>query len=300
MDITTLNKNLDWEVMERPIFNQEGKQIVGYKYLVNSANDVVLNVCRDTFTPTRNEILKETALQLCERGGFELSGFASFKNGKRVMAYLKSPDSQKMAGLNVADYMILGNGHDGSSSFFTGMTNHVFRCNNMFSSTNKHVRITHTSGHESRINEALNTIDLFFNSRTGFYEQMEGFAGHDISPRQKEEFANHVLNLEEGEELSSKMANIKDSFMESIHRETGELGGNLFGLFNGATHYTSHTLKQKNPIFGNPFGHAQNLNRRAFEYCREEARHGSKAKKTIYIEAPQTKVEDSSKEILSF
>jgi hypothetical protein len=290
MDLYKLDNTLDWEVEERPIFDETGQPIDGYKHLINSKTDEVLHVCKSTFTPTKNEVLKEIALQLCEKGGFEIKGFASFKGGKRVMAYLTAPKLNGMLGLNVADYMILGNGNDGGSSFFTGLTNHVYRCSNMFSSTNKQIRITHTSGHENRINEAMNTVDLFFNARTGFYEQMEDFAQHTVGYSQRDEFANHVLGLESGEEISKRMENNKERLLESINRETSELGTNLFGLFNGVTHYTTHTLKQKSPIFGNPFGHAENLNRRAFEYCTEEATHKKSAKTMIYIDTPKNSI----------
>ena len=288
-----LDTSLNWEIQQLPIFDTSGNQIEGYKQIINDSTGEVLHVCKETFTPTRNEVLTETAHSLCQSGNFEIEGFATFKGGTKVMAYLKSKEAPQMLGLAVSNYLVLGNGHDGTSSFFTGLTNQVYRCQNMFSSTNKQFRVTHTSGHDARVKGASETIELFYNQQTGFYEQMQDFASHQTSPTQKEDFANYVLDIKPNAEISSRKENIKDRFLESINRETADLGNNLFGLFNGATHYTSHVLNQKNPVFGNPFGHANTLNRKALEYCLAEQEHGQPSRKTIFIPAPKT-------EILSF
>jgi len=271
-----LDPSLDWEVTELPVFDQSGKPINGYKRLINSESQQTLSVCKESYTPTKNERLLEVVHTLCNGMGFSVEGFASFKGGKRVLAYLKNPEPSTMIGLDTQDYMIVGNAHDGSSSFFTGMTNYIYRCENMFSSTQRSWRVYHTKSHDHRIDEVIQYHDMYYNERTGFYEMMESFAGVSVNNRTQNNFVSSVLKLEEDKELSKRMTNIRDSLVSCIALETRELGNSAFGLFNGLTRYTSRELQSKNPIFGNPFGHANTLNKRGLEFCKDLAKKEGK------------------------
>ena len=266
---SSLDASLDWEVQELPIYNEEGKEINGYKQLLNSNTSRTLAVCKKSYTPTKNEKFLEVVEHLKSQLGFTIDGFASFQGGKKVLAYLKNPNPQNLVGLPVQDYMIVGNAHDGSSSFFTGMTNVVYRCTNMFSSTRRDTRISHRQGHENKIDESLKTYEMYFNAKTGFYEMMQDFEGKPVQTEQKRDFVNTVLQIEPEKELSTRMQNIKESLYNCIEVETSELGNNAFGLFNGMTRYTTHELNSKQKLFGNPFGHANTLNKRALAFCQE-------------------------------
>lgn len=263
-----LDTTLNWEVQELPIFDQFGNPINGYKRLINSESQDTLSVCKESYTPTKNERLLEVVDSLCDTMGFDLKGFASFKGGKRVLAYLKNPEPNTLLDLPVQDYMIVGNAHDGSCSFFTGMTNYMYRCENMFSSTQRSLRVYHTKSHDYRIDEVIQYHDMYYNERTGYYEMMEEFAETPININTEKNFVNTVLKLEEGKELSTRMGKIRDNLTSCIALEMRELGNTAFGLFNGLTRYTSRELQSKNPIFGNPFGHANTLNKRGLEFCK--------------------------------
>jgi hypothetical protein len=61
----------------------------------------------------------------------------------------------------------------------------------------------------------------------------------------------------------------RDEMKESIQSEMKDLGKNAWGLFNGVTYYTSHRMRRGNAGFGNTNGTAQQLNARAWEYCKK-------------------------------
>lgn len=156
------------------------------------------------------------------------------------------------------------------------MTNYIYRCENMFSSTQKGLRVFHTKGHDSKIDVAVKQYEMYYNARTGFYEMMEGFANIPTTASMRNDFMNTVLRIDDGKELSARMRNIRDSLTSCIAQESAELGNNLFGLFNGLTRYTSHVLESRNKIFGNPFGHSNTLNQRGYQFCQEVAKSQTK------------------------
>jgi hypothetical protein len=56
----------------------------------------------------------------------------------------------------------------------------------------------------------------------------------------------------------------------SIDKECLALGDNLFGLFNGVTHYTTHIKKAKETTFGNALGTLARINQDAFQFCESQ------------------------------
>lgn len=267
-DLKTFDTSLAWDVQEKPLYNQEGQQIEGYKRLVHSETNNTLNICKNSYTPVLNEQLTELAQTLADNHGFDLKGYASFKEGRKVIAYLENKNTKQLAGFPSSDYLILGNSHDGSSSFFVGASNYLYRCENMFTSTKQQWKLPHRKGVGAQLDNIADAYDLYYNEKTGMYEQLEDFAAMSVTPKEIAGCVDYLLDAESSGDMSTRMQNIRAQIGESIQTECEELGNNAFGLFNGVTHYTTHSLNGKN-VFGNPFGHANKLNRRAFEYCTE-------------------------------
>jgi hypothetical protein len=268
---------LDWEIEQYHIFDRNGEPIKGYKQIINNYTGEVLNVAKKTYTPVSNERLQEVVSNFMYQTGFDLEGYAFFNGGKKVLAYLKDTKPRELAGQKAQDYLIIGNSHDGSTSFFTGFTNRIYRCENMFSQTNQQNRIRHTANSNSEIQALENTIQLYYNEVTGVYEIAEKMAERATTQKDQRAFLNAVLNIEDPQQLSTRKNNQIEAIENAIFEETTALGNNLFGLFNGITNYTSNIMKQKSPVFGNPFNLANTLNQRALEYCR-----------TVIKESPKT------------
>ncbi len=266
--MNNLDNTLNWEVKECPIYDMNGNEIKGYKRLENDSTGATLNICKASYVPVRNEQLIESANLVSERTGLELEGFASFRDGQRVMAYLKNPNAQSIGGYKSDDYMIIGNSHNYSTSFFTGLTSRVHRCENMFSATNQQSRIQHTKQGTSRITDLMEATTLYFNSKTGLYEEMETFSGIKTNPKMVETFTRELLALPMSGEIPTRTQNRVSTLNDAIKIESAAFGNNLLGLFNGVTRYTTHDLKKRNSVFGNPFGRANELNQRALNLCR--------------------------------
>jgi hypothetical protein len=87
--------------------------------------------------------------------------------------------------------------------------------------------------------------------------------------------ANRLLNIDEtkiaeGDILSVRKGNTKVALMDSLNRETADLGMNLWGAFNGVTHYTTHT-KSSTDTYGNLLGGNMKFNTDALSFLTEVA-----------------------------
>lgn len=275
-----LDNTLNWDVLQTAVHNPYGREIKGFKALVNNATGETLQIVSDSYQPVSNEQLVECAQTVSERAGLSIEGYASFKGGRKVLAYLKDPEGKRLGGSPTSDYMIIGNSHDKSTAFFTGHTNMVFRCQNMFSSMNMQNRVQHSAGSKERIDALMFATDLYFNEKTGMYEELQSFENVPLLPQVRDDFAKEVLRIPEySGRIPTRTQNRVDELMDCIEIEKNDIGNNLLALFNGATRYTSNRMKPKETVFGNPFGRVNVMNRDAFEFCREK-----KAERVLVLE----------------
>ena len=275
MEIHINSKNplipaLGFEVEERPIFDSAGNQIQGYKQIVNNATGDTLNVATKSYTPVKNERLIELAHKFTENTPFTLEGYATYGNGEKVMAYLKNTNPKPIVGNEGKNWLIIGNSHDGSTAFFTGMTQYIYRCQNMFSEFHQQNRIRHTYGIQDELFILEQTHQLYYNHLTGCYEMYDRWADTRVNGKVEDQLINYVLKIPADtreDELSTRTKNNILKLRDSLETEVHQLGHNLWGLFNGVTHYTTHQLSSKKQVFGNAFNIQADINNRAREFC---------------------------------
>jgi len=288
MSLNEFDPSLDWEVMQNPIFDKNGNEVKGHKILTNSQTGGVLQVCKETYTPTTNGQFTEAVDLIQQYTGFELTGYASFKGGSKVMAYLKNTDPKSPLGLKLNEHFVLGNSHDGSTAFFMGITTNIFRCGNMFSQQNMRAKVYHRSDQAQRIKNAVETIDLYYDQQKNLYTHWEDLANTKALPGDPATVIDTLLDIptqDVNQSISTRKQNIRRDMFNAMTREVQDLGGNMFAVFNGITRYTSNIMQQKNPLYGNPFGRAGDLNKKALKLCSDMAKERP-AKTIVNIPAP--------------
>ena len=87
-----------WDIEERPVYNGNGQIINGYKSIIRSDNHLVLNVCKNSYTPTSNETLYNTALELVHISGMTIESVKEFKGGAVVAVALFDSNILEMGG----------------------------------------------------------------------------------------------------------------------------------------------------------------------------------------------------------
>lgn len=264
-------EKLNWEITELPVqtvFNNTTLTIGGYKTLARNDNGDVLSIKKDSYNPLTNARFMEIAELIKKYSGFELTGYQEYKNGAKVLGYLKNNgDVQKIGGHVIEDYMLIGNSFDGSTSFFSGCVTELLRCTNQFGRINQVSRIRHTANNEVKINEFLEQIKQHFAQREYMYNSFNRMGEKIVSDEVFEKALNYILEIDVNEEISTRKLNQKELLASCIEAESRELGKNVWGLFNGVTWYTTHELNSKEKVKGNIFGTPYKLNERAFNFC---------------------------------
>ncbi|PWK27177.1 uncharacterized protein DUF932 [Arcicella aurantiaca] len=266
------NNKLPWEIVERPIYSNYN-EIEGYKAIFRDDTETVLNVAKSTYTPVTNERFFQVVNFLSQYTKFPLKDFGEVDGGKKVLAFLQVTEPLKILGYDFKDYLMIGNSHDGSTGFFIGNSNMMVRCSNRFTKHFRNIEIRHTTNLQEKIENLLTYFqNHYMNERAEMKNTFEKWSGVDIDEEVKTMLVERLVNLKHEERADNSIISVrKKNLMKminlSIVEETNALGNNLFGLFNGVTHYTTHTRKNRQQIFCNALGGANEINQTAYKFC---------------------------------
>jgi hypothetical protein len=263
-----LDSMINWEVEKKDIFT-DGEKIDGYQAIRRNDNNKVLSVMKTSYSPMLVTEFLETVEKIKEISGFELVGFNEFREGRKILGFLKNNRENFYIGNHkIDDYMLLGNSFDGTSSFFQGTSTVLIRCTNQFSQIHQHNKVRHTKNFKEKMDEFYSYLNFYFNERAKLYSTFEKLGNIKFTEEMREKMIKFVLNVPEisDKELSKRKENQMSILRDSILTETKELGENLWGAFNGITHFTTHKIDSRNPVFGNVFGSVADINTRGMEY----------------------------------
>ena len=267
--MSDLSKELNWDVDVKEVQTLDNIAIDSHRAIVRNDNEEVLSVMKKSYRPLHNGEFKERVSRLADISGFELTGFNEFKEGAKVLAFLKNNQEVTKIGNHTMDnYMVIGNSFDGSSSFFVGTSTVLIRCQNQFSQIAKMMKVRHTKNSELKMDEIYSYFDFYLNNREKMFENFNRFGQVNTNDELREKMVHHVLGIKNSaviSELSTRKTNQIAALYNSIAIEEGDLGTNLWSLFNGVTRYTTHELNQKNQTFGSVFGSAATFNDKAYE-----------------------------------
>ena len=264
---SSLEKTLNWEAEKHPIYRADGTIIEGWAEVRRDDNNEVLNICKSSYNIESNKTLVDNANLLAEKTGFEVAGFDTFQGGRKVLAFLKNPDMNQIGGNNMQDYLLIGNSHDYSSSFWIGNTSVMLRCSNQFTYSNKQFSVRHTTNNQDRIDNLIKGFERYISQNELLYQDFNKLLNTEIDSETIDRVVNRVVGINARDIPSTRKINIKKDIISSVHRECFDLGRNAWGLFNGFTHYTTHVRNTKEKIYGNALGSVADLNADAFNQC---------------------------------
>ena len=261
--------SLTWDIKETGILlATDSSPIDGYKCLVRNDNSHKIAVVKSSYSPFTNGSFVETMQRISKITGMPIEGYQDFNGSRKVLGYLKNTDKNfKVCGSPMKDYMVLGNSHDVSSPIFFGTSNDLARCTNQWSKILRAARIRHTSNKQQKIEAILVDMEQYFKERKLMYENLERFGEIKISRSVVRELVAELMEVEDATNISQRKKNQIDDLMDSIDTEMRDLGNNMWGLFNGVTHYTTHKVNPKNGnVMGNTFGKQGQFNNDVYEF----------------------------------
>lgn len=137
-------KVIKWDITESKIF-ANNHQIPNHKAIFRSDNGGLLNVTKNSYTPTTNARFVEVVNRMSEITGFPIRCFDEFEGGKKVLAFLECNEPIKVLDYDFQDFMLIGNSHDSSTDFFIGNSSKMIRCSNRFSKVFRQLQVHHTA-----------------------------------------------------------------------------------------------------------------------------------------------------------
>lgn len=152
---------LDWEVLQKDVYTDEGLRVHGYKANVRSTDETTLGIVTDRYKVVQNRDAFRFTDDLLGAGvTYETAG--ALQGGRKVWMLAKIPQRYIIAGDEIAPYLVVMNAHDGSSGIKVAMTPIRVVCQNTLNlALNSAKRIwttKHTENVMSRVHEARETL----------------------------------------------------------------------------------------------------------------------------------------------
>ncbi|MBT4774913.1 MAG: DUF932 domain-containing protein [Crocinitomicaceae bacterium] len=270
-----MQKTLNWEAVRAPI-NINKKKLANRSAIIRSDSGELLGLRSNQYRLFTNKDFKELVNRVVLKTGYNLVGYQEFRKGKRVIAYLKLSDAclpngaspLKICGNETADYMLIGNSHDGSSALFISFTNVLLRCENQFTTPLRLLNMRHLANISFDDYLLDKVIRNYHNERDQLYGMMVQWTEISLT---KSSVDRLIIDLVPAKHASSDCPEVdrkRRGLRSSINREITELGFNYWGLFNGVTHYT--TGRTASSLFGNPYSEGNKLNKKAMNFIKNE------------------------------
>ena len=154
---------LDWEVVQKNVYAEDGTLISGYKVNTRSTDNAALGIVSDRYKVVQNSDAFQFTDDLLGAGvTYETAG--ALQGGRKAWMLARMPHRYIIAGDEIAPYMVVMNSHDGSSGIKVAMTPIRVVCQNTLNlALNSAKRIwttKHTENVMSRVHEARETLML--------------------------------------------------------------------------------------------------------------------------------------------
>ena len=162
IDALTL-AGLDWSVVQKDVFTQDGSPIPGFKVNLRDSDGAVLGIVSDRYRVVQNmDAFRFTDDLLGEGVTYETAG--ALQGGRKVWMLARMPQRYFIAGDEIAPYLVVMNSHDGSSGIKVAMTPIRVVCQNTLNLALGTARRTwaakHTENVLYRVHEARETLEL--------------------------------------------------------------------------------------------------------------------------------------------
>lgn len=263
-----------WEIEQSPvILMKQGATIEDQNFKVISRNDnnKVLSVMSNKYCPISVTEFEKTTQRMQEMSEMELMGYQEFNDGKILLSILKNNSLSQVNSFPVEDYLILGTSYNGELPFFIGTSTILIRCQNAFSRIHMMSKTRHTKYSPDRRESIMNSLEVHFRNRKQIYQNFSEMHKVEVNEEDKIIFANKILSIPEiipEKGLATRTMNRKEELLRCIESETNDVGNSIFGMFQGLTKYTTHSLEtRKVAPFANLIGTANDLNQKGYKHC---------------------------------
>jgi len=261
---------LDWDVIPKPIYDELGREIPGYKVNMRSTDNKNLGIVTNRYKIVQNrEAFAFTDALLGEGVRYETAG--SLASGKRVWL-LARMENTTLCEENIDPYLVFTNSHDGTGAVRVAISPVRVVCQNTLnlalSQASRHWSCAHKGDIQSKLEEARYTLASAERYMEALEEEFGELKLKKVTEKQVRDMTEKLLQLEFKELYkkaiqTGKIINIKEAaqqqkFEEKLNRkrtdilniyyEKPDLVGTehtAFRFINAVSDYATHTEDHK-------------------------------------------------------
>lgn len=261
MEQTILKQaNLDWSVRSEKLVTADSNLPTDNIALIRDDKNVILGVHSSSYVALQNSEMMDILDRISGKMGLPLHKGGYFGNGEKVYIQLKTED-MRLGTDQIKGYLTCVNSFDGSTSLAFGHSNLTISCQNTFFANYREManKVRHTMNMHTRIDLLCTQIEGVLQAEQKIFTQIKRMSEIQIDQKVRDMVLTRMINLQ-GEErladlstLSTQKRNLLSAMEVSISGELETKGQNIWGLFSGITHYTTHNLKgdsNENKLFG--------------------------------------------------
>lgn len=261
MENSILEKaNLNWSVRTERLVTAESNLLTDSSAIIREDKNVILGVHSSSYVALQNSEMMDILDRVSGKMGLPLHKGGYFGNGEKVYIQLKTEDFN-LGTDKIKGYLTCVNSFDGSTSLAFGHSNLTISCQNTFFANYREManKVRHTMNMHTRIDLLCVQVEGVLQAEQKIFKQIKRMSEVQIDQKVKDLVLTKMLNLQKEERLAdlttltTQKRNLLSAMEVSLNGELTTKGDNVWGLFSGITHYTTHNLKgdaNENKLFG--------------------------------------------------
>ena len=271
---------LGWGVETVPLKTEDGQSTDFYAVRRQDTMDIFTTV-KERYVPFQNEELFELADAVASEANLPVHKAGFFGTGGKLFVQLKGSTMSGIGDNNdtIENYVTCVNSHDGTSSIRWGHSNLTISCQNSFHSVKGRLKnnARHTLHMHDRIKDSMRQVQLVREAQTIMNDNMYSLADYEVDQSQIDSFLQSITGLDMSvseselrENNHGRLVNRAMDILSSVNNEMSYKGTNLWGLFNGVTHYTTHVYgREKTRNESKMFGGSNSLDQKALSVANQ-------------------------------
>lgn len=220
-------------------------------------NNKVYGVCGNRWEPLQNTDAFDWFQPALDAGLVKLDTVGSLHGGRKIwiLAELCSPPEEVVKGDPIAKYIILGNGHNGSTAIFVGFTPIRVWCANQFPrlarcENSSLIRLRHTKHAKVQLDNLRDIMDNANAEFSATVDQYRHLVNYTVNQTDLEKYVKVLFcNKAEREtplaDLSARRRNMLESVLELVDTGIGlqdeKIKGTWYAAFNAVNQYLNYS-----------------------------------------------------------
>lgn len=189
---------LDWDVIPKPIYDEFGRELPGYKVNIRSSDNMALGIVTDRYKVVQNREAFAFTDELLGQGvRYETAG--SLASGKRVWM-LARMENTWLAEEEISPFMVFTNSHDGTGAIRVAMTPVRVCCENTLNlalkTADRHWSCVHKGDIMSKLEEARFTLASAERYMKALEEEFGELKLKKVTDKQVEDMTDKLLEID--------------------------------------------------------------------------------------------------------